>query len=247
VTDRVSSPSLPRRSLAEFIGTALLTTAVIGSGVAAARLSPGNTGLELFENAAATAAALVAIIFAVGAVSGAHLNPVITLLEQAFGGIRRRDAAFYVTAQVSGAIGGAVVANVMFGLGAASWSHHARSGSGLWVGEVVATFGLALVVFGVVRSGHGSFAPFAVGAYIGAAYFFTSSTSFANPAVAVGRMFSDSFAGIAPKSVPAFVGFELAGGVLAALTIAVLYPDASDVAPKLVLPAPENRTEEVVG
>lgn len=241
-----SSNSLSRRTLAEFIGTALLSAAVIGSGIAAVRLSPGNVGLELFENAAATAAALVAIIFAVGAVSGAHLNPVITLLDRIFGGIDSVAAAAYVGSQVAGAIAGAIVANLMFDRGAASLSHHVRQGGGIWIGEVVATFGLALVVFGVARSGRGSFAPFAVAAYIGAAYFFTSSTSFANPAIAIGRMFSDTFAGIAPASVPAFVGFEFCGALVAAGTIRVLYPDAATVAHQIVLPHPEP-AKEVVG
>ena len=235
--------SLARRALAEFIGTGLLVTAVIGSGIAASRLSPGQTGLELFENAAATGAALVAIILAVGPVSGAHLNPVITLLDRAFRGISTSETAAYVGAQVAGAAAGAIVANLMFGLPAITISTQVRSGSGLWLGEVVATFGLALVVFGVVRSGRGSLAPFAVGAYIAAAYFFTSSTSFANPAVTIARTLSNTFAGIAPESVPGFVAFQLVGGAVAVGAIHVLYPDAGTVASELVLPHEARRLE----
>jgi glycerol uptake facilitator-like aquaporin len=230
--------SLARRALAEFIGTALLVAAVIGSGIAAARFSPGNLGLELFENAVATGAALVAIILAVGPVSGAHLNPVITLIDRFFGGIGSRDAWAYVAAQVAGGLVGAVIANLMFGLDALQISAHVRSGGGLWLGEAVATFGLALVVFGVVRSGRSGVAPFAVGAYIGAAYFFTSSTSFANPAVTIARIFSDTFAGIAPSSVLAFVAFQLVGAVAASGTIHTLYPGIRRVT---VEPFPTSR------
>jgi arsenate reductase len=227
---------LTRRALAEFIGTALLAAAVIGSGIAASRLSPDDVGLELFENAAVTGAALVAIILAVGPVSGGHLNPVITLLDRIFGGITSRDASAYIGAQIAGGMFGAVVANLMFGLPAVEVSTTTRTGSGLWLGEVVATFGLALVVFGVVRSGRGWLAPFAVGSYIAAAYFFTSSTSFANPAVTIARMLSDTFAGIAPSSAPAFVAFQIVGAVVAAATIWLLYPDVRELAPGLVFP-----------
>ena len=175
--------------MAEFIGTAFLVTAVIGSGIAAAKLSPGDVGLELFENAVVTGAALVAIILALGSVSGAHLNPVITGLDRIFGGIGSGDALVYVVAQIAGGVVGAVVANLMFGLQAVELSTQVRTGDGLWLGEVVATFGLALVVFGMVRARRTPLVPFAVGAYIAAAYFFTSSTSFANPAVTFARMF----------------------------------------------------------
>lgn len=232
---------LSRRSLAEFIGTALLTTAVVGSGIAASRLSPGNAGLQLFENAAATGAALVAIILAVGPVSGAHLNPVITLLDRAFGGMTNRDAGSYVVAQFAGGAVGAMLANLMFRLPLVEISTTSRSGGGVWLGEVVATFGLALVVFGVVRSGRGSAAPFAVGAYIAAAYFFTSSTSFANPAVTMARTLSDTFAGIAPRSALGFVVFQLVGAAIATGAIHVLYPDAGDVAERLVVPHEDSR------
>jgi glycerol uptake facilitator-like aquaporin len=225
-----------RRALAELLGTALLLVAVLGSGVAAERLSPGDPGLQLFENAAATAAALVAIILAVGPVSGAHLNPVVTLVDRLLGGVDTPTAAVYVGAQVAGATVGAVVANLMFDLPAVDWSTTERSGGGLWLGEVVATLGLLLVVFGTVRSGRTSAVPFAVGAYIGGAYFFTSSTSFANPAVTLARTLSDTFAGIDPTSVPAFVLAQLAGGALALAVIGVLYPDIERAAGDVVLP-----------
>ncbi|MBV8983460.1 MAG: aquaporin family protein [Acidimicrobiia bacterium] len=229
-------PALPRRALAEFCGTAFLVAVVVGSGIAAQRLSPNDVGLELFENAAATAAGLVALILAFGPVSGAHFNPVVSLADSLFGGLPARDLPVYLGAQVTGAIGGAVVANLMFELDAVHWSTKTRSSGGLWLGEVVATIGLLMVIFGVVRSGRTNAAPFAVGAYIGGAYFFTSSTSFANPAVSIGRMFTNTFAGIKPSSVPAFVAFELVGAALAVVLIKALYPDVGDVAGEVVVP-----------
>ncbi|HUR76888.1 MAG TPA: MIP/aquaporin family protein [Acidimicrobiales bacterium] len=218
-----------RRCLAEFCGTALLVAVVVGSGIAAAELSPRDTGLQLLENAAATAGGLAALILAFGTVSGAHFNPVVSLADAVLGGLPRRYLPAYAASQVAGAITGAIVANLMFELDAVSWSRHTRSGQGLWLGEVVATVGLLVVIFGVVRSGRGSAAPLAVGGYIGAAYFFTSSTSFANPAVTVGRMFSDTFAGIAPASAPAFVLSQLVGGALAVVLIRSLYPEHENV------------------
>jgi arsenate reductase len=225
-----------RRALAELLGTAFLLVAVIGSGIAAERLSPGDTGLQLLENAAATAVALVAIILAVGAVSGAHLNPVVTMVDRVLGGLDTPTAAAYVGAQVVGACVGAVVANLMFDLPAIDWSTTERSGGGLWLGEVVATLGLVLVVFGTVRSGRSSAVPFAVGAYIGGAYFFTSSTSFANPAVSLARTLSDTFAGIDPASVPAFVLAQLVGGIVGLVVVVGLYPDIERSAGDVVLP-----------
>jgi arsenate reductase len=227
---------LARRALAEFVGTAFLVAVVVGSGIAAQRLSPGDVGLQLFENAAATAAGLVAIILAVGAVSGAHLNPVVSLADRFFGGISSRDLGAYVVAQVTGGIFGCMVANLMYALPAVDWSTKSRSGGDLWLSEVVATVGLLLVIFGVVRSGRRAAAPFAVGAYIGAAYFFTSSTSFANPAVTIGRMFSNTFAGIDPSSVPAFVLWQLVGCAVAIGLVRVLYPDIARAAPDLLVP-----------
>ena len=212
---------------------------VVGSGIAAQRLSPDDVGLQLFENAAATAAGLTALILAFGPVSGAHFNPVVTMADAVFGGLSRRDLPAYIAAQVGGAVTGAIVANVMFELSAVDWSRHARSSGGLWLGEVVATVGLLTVIFGVVRSGRTSAAPFAVGAYIGGAYFFTSSTSFANPAVTVGRMFTDTFAGIKPASVPAFVLCQALGAAIAVALVRVLYPDIAEVADDVVLPHEE--------
>ncbi len=171
-----------RRALAELVGTALLLIAVIGSGIAAQSLSPSDTGLELLENAVATGVALVAIILAVGPISGAHLNPVVSAADAFFGGLRPRELVAYVIAQVVGAVVGVIVANLMFSLPAVSLATRVRSSPGLWLSEIVATFGLLLVIFGVVRSHRTTAAPFAVGAYITGAYFFTSSTSLANPA-----------------------------------------------------------------
>jgi arsenate reductase len=234
------APPLARRALAEYCGTAFLVAVVVGSGIAAAKLSPHDTGLQLFENAAATAGGLVALILAFGPVSGAHLNPVVSLADALFGGLDRRDLPAYVAAQVAGAISGAVIANLMFGLNAVSWSTHSRSAGGLWLSEVVATIGLLTVIFGVVRSGRSSAAPFAVGAYIGSAYFFTSSTSFANPAVTIGRAFTNTFAGIKPTSVPAFVACQLVGGAIAIALIRTLHPDMTDGADDVVVPHDEG-------
>jgi glycerol uptake facilitator-like aquaporin len=226
--------ALWRRLSAEFIGSAFLASVVIGSGIAAQQLSPGNVGLELFENAAATAAGLYALILMVGPVSGAHLNPVVSFVDAAFGGLSWRDAGAYLCTQVAGCSAGAVLANLMFSRAAVSISTHHRASAAHFLSEVVATFGLILVIFALARTGRGRSAPAAVGAYIGAAYFFTSSTSFANPAIAVGRMLSDTFAGIAPASVPLFVAAEVVGGLLAFEVVKVLYPgvtpaEAADV------------------
>jgi arsenate reductase len=240
------TPALGRRAVAEAVGTALLVLAVVGSGIAASRLSPGDTGLQLFENAMATAGALVAIILALGPVSGAHLNPVVTLADRLLGGLTTGDAGVYCAAQILGGAVGAVVANVMFSLPALELSTHVRSSGGLWLSEVVATFGLLLVIFGVVRSGRATVAPFAVAAYIGGAYFFTSSSSFANPAVTVARALSDTFAGIAPGSVPGFVLAQLLGAALAVALVRLLYPDIAGAAGAVVLPhrqeTPDART-----
>ena len=234
-----SPPPLARRALAEYCGTAFLVAVVVGSGIAAERLSPDDRGLQLLENAAATAAGLVALILAFGPVSGGHLNPAVSLADAFFGGLDRRDLPAYVGAQMGGAITGAVVANLMFELDAVAWSTQSRSTGGLWLGEVVATIGLLAVIFGVVRSGRSTAAPFAVGAYIGGAYFFTSSTSFANPAVTVGRAFTDSFAGIEPSSVPAFLACQLVGMGLAIVLIRTLYPDIESAADEVVVPHQE--------
>jgi glycerol uptake facilitator-like aquaporin len=236
--------SLPRLALAEFVGTALLLASVIGSGIAASRLSPDDVGLQLLENAMATAAALAAIILAIGPVSGAHLNPVITLADRVSGGLSTLEALAYMIAQVLGAVLGTIVANLMFELPPVQLSHTQRSGGGQWLAEVVATLGLMLVVFGVARLKRATAAPFAVGAYIGAAYFFTSSTSFANPAVTVARSLSDTFAGIAPSSVPAFVFAQFLGLALAVPLLRFLYPpDAAD-AERVVVPHGDRSAED---
>jgi len=226
--------ALWRRLVAEFLGSAFLAAVVVGSGIAAQRLSPGNTGLELFENAAATAAGLFAIIATFGPVSGGHLNPVVSLVDAAFGGLCWRDAAWYVPSQVLGCALGALAANAMFSLPVAELSTRHRGSPAHFLSEVVATLGLVLVIFALARSGRSRSAPAAVGSYIGAAYFFTSSTSFANPAITVGRMFSDTFAGISPSSAPGFVAAQVLGGGAALVLIHVLYPrlspaQASDV------------------
>ena len=201
-------------SLAELLGSAFLAAIVIGSGIAAQQLSPANVGLELFENAAATAAGLFAVILMFGPVSGAHFNPVVSFVDAAFGGLRWRHAVAYLPAQVAGCVGGAVLANLMFSRAAVSISTKHRASGAHFLSEVVATLGLLLVIFALARTGRSRSAPAAVGAYIGAAYFFTSSTSFANPAITVGRMFSDTFAGIAPSSAPTFIAAQVVGGVL---------------------------------
>jgi arsenate reductase len=213
--------------VAEYLRSALLAMVVIGSGIAAQQLSPGDAGLELLQNALVTGAGLFAAILIFGPLSGAHFNPVVSFVDAAFGGIRWRDAAAYLPAQVAGCISGAVVANVMFSLRAVSISTHQRATGPHLVSEAVATVGLLLVIFALARSGRTTYTPAAVGAYIAAAYFFTSSTSFANPAITVGRMFSDTFAGIAPSSVPPFIGAQVVGGVVVVGLIAVLFPGLS--------------------
>ncbi|HEV2378054.1 MAG TPA: MIP/aquaporin family protein [Streptosporangiaceae bacterium] len=220
----MSEVVLWRRLLAEFLGSAFLAATVIGAGIAAQRLSPGDVGLQLLEDAAATAAGLFAIILMFGPVSGAHFNPVVSFADAAFGGLRWRDAAAYLPVQVAGCIGGAVAANLMFSAAAVSISTKHRATPAHFLGEVIATLGLILVIFALVRSGRAHLAPAAVGAYIGAAYWFTSSTSFANPAITVGRMFSNSFAGIAPTSAPAYIAAQIVGGALAVTVVRVLYP-----------------------
>ena len=215
---------LLRRATAEALGTGLLVAVVVGSGISAQRLSPANTGLQLLENSIATGAGLVALILALGPISGAHFNPVVTLADRIFGGVTNREAGVYVTAQVLGGCVGAIVANLMFDLGAVTLSTHERSSAGLWLGEIVATFGLLLVILGVARSGRATVAAFAVGGYIAAAYWFTSSTSFANPAVTIARTLTNTFAGIAPSSAPAFIAAEVAGALLAVGLAAYLMP-----------------------
>jgi arsenate reductase len=230
---------LGRKALAELVGTALLVAAVIGSGIAASRLSPGDVGLQLLENTLATVGVLVAVILALGPASGAHLNPVVTLADRFLGGLSTRDAVAYVAAQLAGGALGAVVANLMFSEPAVQLSTKDRLTGATALGEVVATFGLLVVIFGVVRSGRVPAAPFAVGGYLGGAYFFTSSTSFANPAVTVARTLSDTFAGIAPASAPGFVMAQGVGAALAVACVLALYPSVRDVASRAVVPTEE--------
>ncbi|MGA8745994.1 MAG: MIP/aquaporin family protein [Solirubrobacterales bacterium] len=237
----MNSAPLSRRLFAEFLGSAFLAATVIGSGIAAAQLSPGDVGLQLFENAAATAAGLFTFILMFGPVSGAHFNPVVSLVDASFGGLRWRHALAYIPAQVGGCIAGAITANAMFALSAISISTKHRATPAHLLAEVIATLGLMLVIFSLARTRRGSLAPAAVGAYIGAAYFFTSSTSFANPAIAVGRMFSNTFAGIAPSSVLPFIVAELIGGAVAIGVIRALYPDITpEEAAEIMLPHEEG-------
>ncbi len=234
-------PPLARRIGAELIGSAWLAVVVVGSGIAAQRLSPTDVGLQLAENAVATAAGLAVIILAVGPVSGAHLNPVISLADAWLGrpagtGLTRRQLAAYLPVQVLGCAVGTVLANLMFARPAVTLSQHHRSSPHLLLAEVVATAGLLVVVFALARSGRAGAAPAAVGAYIGSAYFFTSSTSFANPAITVGRALSNTFAGIAPASVPGFVAAQLVGLLLGVALVRLLYPDAAPAAGHVVVP-----------
>ena len=215
---------LTRRAAAEALGTGLLVVAVVGSGIMASRLSHGDVGLQLLENSIATAGALVGLILMFGAVSGAHLNPVVSILDRMLHTTRTRDTGVYVGAQVVGACLGAMVANLMFELPAIDISTKDRFSSALWLSEVVATVTLLLLIQGCVRSGRARVIPLAVGAWIGAAYWFTSSTSFANPAVTIARTLSDTFAGIAPASAPMFIVMQLLGMVLAFGLVRFFYP-----------------------
>jgi glycerol uptake facilitator-like aquaporin len=242
--DRVNGAPvlLWRRLMAEFLGSAFLAAVVIGAGIAAQRLSPGQTGLQLLEDTAATAAGLFAIILMFGPVSGGHFNPVVSFADAAFGGLSWRDAAAYLPAQVAGCTGGAVLANLMFALPAVTISAKHRATPAHFLSEIVATSGLLLVIFALARSGRARSAPAAVGAYIGAAYWFTSSTSFSNPAITIGRMFSDTFAGIAPSSAPAFIGAQIVGGALAIVVIRALYPAITPAEAAGIIVPHRNRT-----
>jgi len=236
-----------RRYLAEFLGTGLLVTVVVGSGIAAQNLSH-DTGLRLLENALATAGGLAVLILVFGPISGAHFNPVVSVADYWLGrrtrhGLPGGELLPYVVAQTIGAVGGAVLANAMFAKPLVAWSQHHRSSPHLLLGEVVATIGLLLVIVALARSGMTSQTPWAVGAYIGGAYFFTSSTSFANPAVTVGRAFTNTFAGIAPISIPGFAAAQIVGGVVAVALLALLYPAAAAIAGDVVVPHPEEAVD----
>jgi glycerol uptake facilitator-like aquaporin len=235
-----------RRLLAEFVGTALLVTAVVGSGVMATTLSPDDVGLQLLENSVATAFALGALILTFGPVSGAHFNPVVSAADWFLGrrtrtGLTGTQLGGYALAQTAGAIAGSILANLMFDLAAVDLSGKDRSAGHLWLGEVVATAGLILLIFALARSGRAAVAPAAVGAYIGGAYWFTSSTSFANPAVTIGRAFTDTFAGIAPASVPGFIVAQLIGLAIGVGLLLALYPGVGKAADNVVV-AHNSRT-----
>jgi len=221
-------PAMTARLLAEALGSGFLIVAVIGSGIMAENLSPDDEGLQLLENAVATAGALVALILMFSTVSGAHFNPAVSLVDRLMGRLSNREFAAYVTAQLVGGCGGAIVTNIMFSdfdsvRGPIFLSAKSRDTAALLFSEVIATVGLLLVIHGALRHGRASTVAIAVGAWIGGAYFFTSSTSFANPMVSIARTLSDSFAGIAPSSAPGFLAMQLIGSVLAFGLIRVLF------------------------
>ena len=245
----VKSVPLPRKLVAEGLGTALLVTVVVGSGIAAAALSPNDIGLQLLENSTATVFGLAVLILVFGPVSGAHFNPVVSavdwlLTRRSGDGLTGREVLAYTGAQIIGGIAGAVLANIMFDLPAAQISGKDRVSVGHGVGEVVATAGLVLLIFALARTGRAVLSAAAVGAYIGSAYWFTSSTSFANPAVTIGRMFSDTFAGIAPASAPVFIAAQLLGGLLGLGLVRYLFPDAAATADQAVIPHPATTVTE---
>jgi glycerol uptake facilitator-like aquaporin len=243
------APVFARRLFAEFLGTGLLVTVIVGSGIAAQQLSPGQTGLQLLENSTATALGLAVLILMLGPVSGAHFNPLVSLADWFLGrragaGLRLSEVGAYTIAQCAGGILGAILANAMFEVGQ-NLSTKDRVGGGHLVGEVVATAGLIALIFALARTKRGLLAAPAVGAYIGAAYWFTSSTSFANPAVTVGRMFTNTFAGIAPSSAPAFIGMQVIGAAVGIGVVLVLYPDAGQRADDVVIPHANARRPTV--
>jgi glycerol uptake facilitator-like aquaporin len=240
------TPTLSRRSFAEFLGTGLLVAIVVGSGIAAQSLST-DAGVQLLENAVVTAAGLAVLILMLGPVSGGHFNPVVSAVDMVLGRRSRRglspvELAMYIGAQMSGAVGGAVLADAMYDRPLVAWSQHHRDDAHLLLGEVVATAGLVLLVVSLARTQRSSSAPWAVGAYIGAAYWFTSSTSFANPAVSVGRSFTDTFAGIAPHSLPGFIGAQLVGAVIGIGAVIALFPVGRATTGDVVVPTEEGPT-----
>jgi glycerol uptake facilitator-like aquaporin len=248
-TVKSSGVASRRPLLAELMGTALLVTVVVGSGIAAARLSPSDSGLQLLENSTATVFGLAVLILVFGPVSGGHFNPVISavdwlLARRPGNGLSAAGVAMYAAAQLIGAILGALLANIMFDLPALQISGKDRISLGHGLGEVVATAGLVLLVFALARTGRAALSAAAVGAYIGAAYWFTSSTSFANPAVTVGRIFSDTFAGIAPTSALFFIAAQLVGGVVGLGLVRFFFPDAAVTAGRSVVPHPNHVSEE---
>ncbi len=238
----MGTPPLARRLAAEAVGTALLVAVVVGSGIAAQQLSPNDTGLQLLQNSTATVLGLAVLILVFGPVSGAHFNPAVSLADWLAGrrtgtGLTGTETAAYSAAQTLGAVLGAVLANIMFDTAAAQISTHHRITTGHLIGEIVATAGLIALIFTLARTGRTALAPFAVAAWIGAAYWFTSSTSFANPAVTIGRIFTDTFAGIAPTSAPGFIAAQLLGALLGLGAAAVFHPATSP--DDIVLPHPD--------
>ena len=238
---------LARRAGAEFVGTGLLVAVVVGSGIAAQTLS-ADTGLRLLENALATAGGLAVLILVLGPVSGGHFNPVVSVADWWLGratgnGLTAGQLGVYLPAQVVGGICGTVLANALFAHPLVSWSQHPRSGANLLLSEVVATACLVVLIFALVRGGRFTVVPWAVGAYIGAAYWWTSSTSFANPAVTVARAFSNTFAGIAPSSVAGFVGAQIVGLLVGVVGVLAFFPGAGLAADDVVVPHPDARSE----
>jgi glycerol uptake facilitator-like aquaporin len=237
--------NLARRATAEAVGTALLLAAIVGSGIMAQRLSGGNVAIALLANTIATGSALGAIILAFGPISGAHLNPAVTIVDAWQHGIGWRDVPAYIGAQVVGSLAGVASANLMFGLPIFFASHRVRTGSGQWLGEFVATFGLLSIIWGCSRS-KPTMTPLAVAAYIVGAYWFTSSTSFANPAVTIARSLSDTFAGIRPIDAPVFIIAQLLGAVAATALFAYLMPFSKTIAPAVVAPPEVLRAHDAV-
>jgi glycerol uptake facilitator-like aquaporin len=242
-----NQPPLWRRTLAELLGTGLLVTVVVGSGIAASQLSPADVGLQLLQNSTATVLGLTVLILLLGPVSGAHFNPVVSLADWMLGrrhgaGLTLPEVGAYGAAQTVGAVGGSVLANAMFDVGT-SISAKDRMTGGHFLGEVVATAGLVLLIFALARTSRGALAAPAVGAYIGVGYWFTSSTSFANPAVTVGRVFSDTFAGIAPGSVPGYLFAQVIGAAVGLGLLLVLFPSAGQAADDVVVPATAGRSK----
>ncbi|WP_394280248.1 aquaporin [Microbacterium sp.] len=234
-----------RRLLAEFLGTGLLVTVVVGSGIAAQRLSPDDVGLQLLENSLATTLGLAVLILVLGPVSGGHFNPVVSAVAWVIGrragtGLRGREVASYASVQIVGGTVGTLLASVMFDVSPAFSETHRATG-GQFVAEVVATAGLVLVIFALSRTATTAVTAAAVGAYIGAAYWFTSATSFANPAVTIARMFTDTFAGIAPASVLPFIGAQLLGAAVGAVLLLLLYPTAPRTADRVTVPSDSDR------
>ena len=229
--------TLLRRASGEFLGTCILVATVVGSGIMGTLLSD-NLAVTLLINAVATVAALGVLIWTIGPISGAQFNPVVSGVEMVRREMPLGEGFLYIAVQIGGACAGAILANLMFALPAVTASTHVRTGGNIWLGEVVATAGLLLIIGALTRTGHGNLGPVLVPAWIGAAYFFTSSTSFANPAVTIGRSLTDTFAGIAPASVPMFIVCQIVGATIGALLTEFFYPRRGVIPEPLDLPGP---------